>query len=204
MSADRRRRHTSTTSAPTSSSPAASVRHAPAGRAAHPAGLGRARPGAKAGSSTSTSTVRRPARGPPPRARRRRSPDAEVAHVVREEARDPAPLLPAELRLARPVAAQPDLYVTRRVDEPLLDQPEHRRPVRELAPVHLARRCRCGCRSGRALRARARAQARCPARRSSGRRPGPSGSRRRRATSPTAPRSPRGAPGSCGTTGASP
>jgi hypothetical protein len=42
--------------------------------------------------------------------------DAAVAHVVGEERCDPALALPGELLLARPVAAQADLHVARRID----------------------------------------------------------------------------------------
>ena len=78
-----------------------------------PPGSGVPVPGANAGSSTSTSTVRKT--GP-----RRRGDgalddlaDAELADVVHEERRDPALALPRELGLARPVAAEPDLDVAR-------------------------------------------------------------------------------------------
>ena len=50
----------------------------------------------------------------------------------------PCSRLPGELRLAGPVAAQADLHVARRVDVPGLDEPEHRRPVRELDAEDLA------------------------------------------------------------------
>ena len=52
--------------------------------------------------------------------------DAEVADVVHEERRDAVVALPAELRLARPVAAQPDLHVARGIDEPVAHEPVHR------------------------------------------------------------------------------
>ena len=57
---------------------------------------------------------------------------------MHEEARDPL-LAPARrTRLAGPVAAQADLHVAARVDVPCFDEPEHRRPVRELDAEDLA------------------------------------------------------------------
>ena len=64
--------------------------------------------------------------------------DAELAHVVHEQARDAALALPGELGLPRPVAAQADLDVARRVDVALLDEPVHDRAVRELGAEHLS------------------------------------------------------------------
>ena len=94
----------------------------------------------------------------------------------------PALALPVELALARPVAAQPDLHVAGGIDDALLDEPVHRRPVRALDAEDRRRRCRCGRRSGRARAGRAGRRRRgCRARRSSGRRRGSPGSRRRRA-----------------------
>src|SRR4051812_26388680 len=56
--------------------------------------------------------------------------EAELVHVVHEEARDPALALPRELALAGPVAAEADLHVPARVYDSVLDQPVHRRAVR--------------------------------------------------------------------------
>ena len=78
--------------------------------------------------------------GPSPTAAAARSTtavDAELADLVHEDAGDPALGLPAELLLARPVAAQADLDVAGRVDVALLDQAPHRRPVRDLDPEDL-------------------------------------------------------------------
>src|SRR4029079_10345311 len=58
--------------------------------------------------------------------------DPALADVVHEEAPDPALALPRELLLPWPVAPQPDLRISLRVDEPCLDELVHRRPVREL------------------------------------------------------------------------
>ena len=69
-------------------------------------------------------------------------PDPALAHVVHEEARDPALRLPAELLLGRPVAAQADLDVPARVDVPLLDEAVHRGSVRELGAEYLRARVR--------------------------------------------------------------
>ena len=98
-----------------------------------PPGSGVPVPGANAGSSTSTSTRQedRPLAGDADRARDDVL-DPVLAHLVHEEARYPALGLPAELGLARPVAAQPDLDVALGVDVPRLDEPVHRRPVRDL------------------------------------------------------------------------
>ncbi len=136
---------------PTSSSCCASVRQAQS-RSAEviPPGSGVPVPGANAGSSTSTSTVRNT--GPSPTTATvalDHLADPEVAHVVHEEARDPALGLPGELRLAGPVAAQADLHVPRagRRGPPRRAgtsasraRPRRRRPR---CP------CRCACRSGR-------------------------------------------------------
>ena len=110
-----------------------------------PPGSGVPVPGANAGSRTSTSTVRNT--GPLPTAatvRSTTSPDAELADVVHEERRDPVLALPCELRLAGPVAAQPDLDVAAPVDVPVADEAVHRRPVRELDAEDL--RARVGVR----------------------------------------------------------
>ena len=116
-----------------------------------PPGSGVPVPGAKAGSSTSTSTLRNtgPAPTMPTRALDHRA-DADLAHVVHEQRVMPRSCCQANSRLARPVAAQADLDVARRVDVALLDEPVHDRPVRELDAEDLLRRCRCGCRSGSA------------------------------------------------------
>ena len=56
----------------------------------------------------------------------------------------PCSRLPRELRLARPVAAQPDLHVALRVDDAVPHEPVHRRAVRDLDAEHL--RARVGVR----------------------------------------------------------
>ena len=110
-----------------------------------PPGSGVPVPGANAGSSTSTSTVRNV--GPRPTSSSGPAyhlANAEVANVVHEEARDSALGLPGELLLARPVAAKADLHVAAGIDMALLDQPVHDRPVRELDAEDL--RARVGVR----------------------------------------------------------
>ena len=103
-----------------------------------PPGSGVPVPGANAGSSTSTSTETNVGPSPTiPTVRDDDLADPRVADVVHEEARDPALALPGELRLVGPVAAQPDLDVARGVNVPLLDQPVHRRAVRDLDAPHL-------------------------------------------------------------------
>jgi hypothetical protein len=52
--------------------------------------------------------------------------------VVHEDRGDPVSALPGEYLLARPVAAQTDLHISPRVDEPLFDERVERRPVRQL------------------------------------------------------------------------
>ncbi len=52
--------------------------------------------------------------------------------------------LPRELLRPRPVAAQADLDVAARVDVPLLDEPVHRRPVRDLHAEDLRARVGVG------------------------------------------------------------
>src|SRR4029079_19103850 len=64
-------------------------------------------------------------------------PNPELANFVHEEAGDAVLLLPCEFLWARPVAAQADLDVARRIDVPLLDEPVHRRPVRDLYAEYL-------------------------------------------------------------------
>src|SRR5215207_6899751 len=70
--------------------------------------------------------------------------DAEVADVVREQARDPALCLPRELPLPRPVAAQADLRVAPRVELAGVDQPPDERPVRALDAEDLGARVGVG------------------------------------------------------------
>ena len=150
---------TSTTSAPTSSSRDGDLAAGPEQVGAlHPAGLGRAgagrvgriehvhvdaqedRPGADDIERAADDLL-----------------DPEPPHVVHEEARDPALVLPGELLLAGPVAAQADLDVAARVDHAGLDEPVHRRAVRDLDAEDLAARCPCACRSGRGRAGRGRA-----------------------------------------------
>ena len=94
---------TSTTSIPTSRSREASSRHAQSKSAlVIPPGSGVPVPGAKAGSSTSTSTVRNVGAVADDRDRLLDDrPDPALADVVHEEARDAVLRLPAELALAR-------------------------------------------------------------------------------------------------------
>ena len=63
--------------------------------------------------------------------------DAELADVVHEERRDALLALPAELDLARPVAAEPDLRVATWIDVAVANEAVHRRPVRDLDAEHL-------------------------------------------------------------------
>ena len=98
----------------------------------------------------------------------------------------PCSRLPRELRLARPVAAQADLDVARAGRRARLDEPVHRRPVRDLDAEDLRAGVGVRVEVDEADRAVARGARRgCRARRSSGRRRARSGSRRRRATWPT-------------------
>ena len=79
------------------------------------------------------STVRKTGPGPRPVERFLDDrPDPALADVVHEEAPDPALALPGELLLPWPVAPQPDLHVSLRIDEPGFDELVHRRSVREL------------------------------------------------------------------------
>ena len=130
---------TSTTSAPTISSSAASVRAAQRRSAVViPPGSGVPVPGANAGSRTSTSIVRKTAPGADDLDRAlHHLGDPQLAHVVHEEARDAVLGLPGELGLAGPVAAQADLDIPARVDVALLDEPVEGRPVGDLDAVHL-------------------------------------------------------------------
>ena len=152
-----------------------------------PPGSGVPVPGANAGSSTSTSTVRKT--GPPPTISTARSTTAAIPRsrtsCMKNEVM-PCSACQRELGLAGPVAAQADLHVARRVDDARLARagtsacrarPRRRRP---------ACRCRCACRSGRGRRGRAASRTRgCPARRSSGRRRARSGCTPAATTSPT-------------------
>ena len=87
--------------------------------------------GMKAGSSTSTSTVRKAGPGP---MISNRAPhhfaDPLVADVVHEEGSDPALGLPGELGLGGPVAPQSDLHIPPRVDVSGLDDVTHHGAVR--------------------------------------------------------------------------
>ena len=72
---------------------------------------------------------------------------------MHEEARDSALVLPGELLRAGPVAAQADLDVPLGIDVPLLDEPVHRRPVRDLDTEDLGARIRMGVEMDEAERA---------------------------------------------------
>ena len=173
---------TSTTSAPTTSSSRRERRGRPEEvDRRHPARL--RRPGARREGRVEDVDVDREEDGPvaddldrPPDDLA----DPELADVVHEEARDPVLGLPGELGLARPVAAQADLDVAARVDVALLDEPVHRRPVRDLDAEDLGAGVGVGVEVDEADRAvAARRRRGCRARRSSGRRRARSGSRRR-------------------------
>ena len=119
-----------------------------------PPGSGVPVPGANAGSSTSTSTVRNA--GPVADDRQRpleRRGDALAPHLVHRDRRDAVALLPRELLGARPVAAQAHLGVAAGIDVARLDEPEHRRAVRELDAVHVTARVGVGVEVEQAQRA---------------------------------------------------
>ena len=112
---------------------------------------------------------------------------------MHEDRRDSLFLLPGELLLPGPVAAQTDLGVAPRIDVALLDQPVHRGPVRDLDAEDLRYRCRCECRNGpgRPGRASSRRPER-RARRCRGLRRARSAPLRQTAPRPRSVRSPRG------------
>ncbi len=130
---------TSTTSIPHSSARAPISRHAHS-RSAEviPPGSGVPVPGANAGSSTSTSTRQEDRPGADDRrrrARRRRGCRRSRMSCMKKLVM-PRSCCQRELGLARPVAAQADLDVARRVDPALLDEPVHDRAVRQRRAEH--------------------------------------------------------------------
>jgi hypothetical protein len=124
---------TSTTSAPTSSNSAASVRTASSSSAPviRP-GSGVPVPGMNAGSSTSASTVRNTARGrsrrshagPPRRCRGLAQGHEQAGHATLG--------LPGELTFTGSVAAPADLHIAPGIDLACLDHAPHKRAVRAL------------------------------------------------------------------------
>jgi hypothetical protein len=70
--------------------------------------------------------------------------DPELADLAHRKCRDPVLGLPGELGLAGPVTAKADLHVAARIDQAALDEPVHRRAVRELDTEDL--RARVGVR----------------------------------------------------------